>query len=220
MYHYVSDPPAGADRVRRDLTVSADAFEAQLRYLRGAGHTTISLYQLHTHLSKGTALPRKPVVLTLDDGYRDAYTHAFPLLRRYGMDATFFVVTDFIHDQRPEYLTWPMVKEMFRAGMSIESHTRNHVDVRGKSYDYLVWQLLGAIENLQHYTGQRPRFLAYPSGRYDTSAMRVAQSAQIWAAVTTEHGRTQTLADAMMWPRIRVKEAMSLAQFGNAVAST
>lgn len=219
MYHYVSDPPADADRVRRDLTVSPGAFEAQLHYLRDAGHTTVSLYHLHAHLSKGTALPRKPVVLTLDDGYRDAYTHAFPLLRRYGMKATFFVVTDFIHDQRPEYLTWPMVKEMFRAGMSIESHTRNHVDVRGKSYNYLAWQLLGAIENIQYYTGQRPRFLAYPSGRYDASAMRIVQSAQTWAAVTTEYGRTQSLADAMTWPRMRVKEAMSLAQFGTVVAS-
>jgi peptidoglycan/xylan/chitin deacetylase (PgdA/CDA1 family) len=219
MYHYISNLPAEADSVRRDLTIRPDTFETQLRYLRENGYSAISLYQLHAHLSKSAALPRKPVVLTFDDGYRDAYTQAFPLLRRHGMKATFFVVTDFVHDGRTEYLTWPMVKEMFRAGMSIESHTRNHIDMRGKSYNYLVWQLLGAIENIQYYTGQRPRFLAYPSGHRDALAIRTVQSAQTWAAVTTEYGRTQTLGNAMAWPRMRMKESMSLAQFGSVVSA-
>jgi len=96
MYHYVSTPPANADIYRRDLSVPPELFGAHLDRLQADGYTTISLYDLVAYLQQGTPLPPKPVLLTFDDGYRDNYENAFPLLRARRMTATFFVVMEFI----------------------------------------------------------------------------------------------------------------------------
>lgn len=219
MYHYISEPPPGADRYRIDLSVKPQDFERQLQYLSANGYTTISLYDLYAHLSLGRALPPRPIVLTFDDGYRDHYEHAFPLLQKYGMRGTFFVTTDFINFGNPHHLTWEMVKEMSAAGMDIESHARTHRDLRNRDFQFLVWEILGPIEQITAHTGRRPRFFCYPSGRYDDAVIRMLRSVQTWAAVTTEHGSVHTLANAMTWRRIRVHGRESLEHFAAMVRS-
>lgn len=217
MYHYISVPPAKADKYRLDLSVTPEDFEAQLKYLKESGFTTVSLADVHDHLSKGKVLPEKPIVLTFDDGHRDAYTHAFPLLKKYGMKGTFFIVTDFINYKDPQYLTWEMVKEMSRAGMSIESHSRTHKDMRKRNNAFLVWEILGPIEQIEAYTGKKPFFFCYPGGQYDQAVIDVLRSAGTLSAVTTRPGNTFTLENAMTWPRLRVRHNTTLEQFARMV---
>ncbi len=217
MYHYISVPPAGADKYRVDLSVSPDMFDQQLAYLAENGFATVSLHDLLAHLSAGAPLPPRPVVLTFDDGYRDNYENAFPLLRKYGFTGTFFVVSDFINAGRPEYMTWEMLREMAEAGMSIESHSRTHPDLRGRSFQFLVWEILGPIEAITHHTGRRPHFFCYPAGKYDRDVIAVLASVETWAAVTTNPGRRQTLDTAMTWPRVRVHGGGSLRDFARLV---
>ena len=206
MYHYISVPPADADIYRVDLSVPPDLFAAHLDRLQAEGYTTISLYQLLAHLTQGAPLPEKPVVITFDDGYRDAYENAFPLLRAHGMTATFFVITDFIDEQRPLYLSWDMAREMLAAGMSIESHSRNHFTLKGQNDDYLVWQALGSLETLQYELGVRPRFISYPAGDYDQRTIDVFKSANYWAGLTTEQGTEQSSEHPFELERIRVRD--------------
>ncbi|GAB4375161.1 MAG: hypothetical protein Kow0062_13930 [Acidobacteriota bacterium] len=71
-------------------------FEGYLDYLARRGYTTIGLDDLHAHLARGAALPRKPIVLTFDDGYLDNWVYAAPLLRRYGMRGVVFMPSDFV----------------------------------------------------------------------------------------------------------------------------
>jgi peptidoglycan/xylan/chitin deacetylase (PgdA/CDA1 family) len=205
MYHYLSTPPADADIYRVDLSVPPDLFAAHLDRMLAEGYTAISLYDLLGFLAQGLPLPAKPVVITFDDGYRDNYINAFPLLQARNLEATFFVVTDFIDEQRPEYLSWDMAREMLAAGMSIESHGRNHVSLRGQDVDYLVWQGLGSLETLQHELGVRPRFVSYPAGEYDRTTIDVFKSAHYWAGLTTVQGMTQSSARPFEWERIRVR---------------
>ncbi len=205
MYHYLSIPPADADIYRQDLSVSPDLFAAHLDRLSEEGYTTISLYDLMRHLNAGTALPEKPVIITFDDGYRDNYENAFPLLKARKMTATFFVVTDFIDEERPAYLSWDMVREMLAGGMSIESHGRNHVSLADKDTDYLVWQALGSMETIEFELGQRPRFVSYPAGEYDQRTIAVFESANYWAGLTTEQGMEQHSDDPFRLERIRVR---------------
>jgi len=113
------------------------------------------------------------------------------------MRGTFFITTDFINYGNPNYLTWEMVKEMSAAGMDIESHARTHRDLRNRGFQFLVWEILGPIEQIMAHTGKRPRFFCYPSGRYDDAVIRMLRSVETWGAVTTEHGYTHTLANAM-----------------------
>lgn len=209
MYHYLSMPPADADIYRKDLSVAPELFAAHLDRLLAEGYTTVNLYELIDALERGAPLPEKPVVITFDDGYRDNYENAFPLLKERGMLATIFVVTDFIDEQRPEYLTWDMAREMVAQGVSIEAHGRNHVSLAGRDDDYLVWQALGSLETIQYELGTRPRFVSYPAGDYDQRTIDIFKSANYWAGVTTIQGATLDSERPFELPRIRVRSTTS-----------
>jgi peptidoglycan/xylan/chitin deacetylase (PgdA/CDA1 family) len=213
MYHYVSDVPPGEGRLRRDLTVSPENFRAQLQYLADAGYHPITLTDLYLYLTQGYPLPDRPVVLTFDDGYRDAYEVVFPLLLEYGFPGTFFVLSTPAHQESAGYLTWAQMKEMSDAGMAIEGHGRDHVDLRGRSNDFLVYQILGIQEAIVYHTGRLPRFFAYPSGQYDANVIAVLKSAGYWGAVTTDWGKEHTLEAMFEMERVRIRGSDTLESF-------
>jgi len=213
MYHYVSELPPNPDRYRRDLTVSPENFEAQLQYLADAGYHTITLTDLYLHLTQGYPLPEKPVILTFDDGYKDAYEVVFPLLLDYGFTGTFFVLATPAHFEWSDYLTWAQMKEMSDAGMDIQAHGRDHVDLRDRSYDYLVYQILGIQEAIRYHTGRLPRFFSYPSGQRDADVIAVLESAGYWGAVTTEWGKIHTREGLFEMPRVRIRGSDTLEGF-------
>ena len=212
MYHYLSEPPADANIYRTDLSVAPNRFVEHLDALRGAGYTTISLYDLYNHLAVGAPLPERPVLLTFDDGYRDNYVNAFPRLRERGMTATFFVVTDFIDAGREAYITWEMAREMQNAGMYIESHGRDHTTLQNRGADYLVWQALGSMETIQFELGVAPRFVSYPAGEYDDTTVDVFRSAGYVAGFTTRQGDLQSSDDPFRLPRIRIRNTTTAAE--------
>ena len=205
MYHYISEPPPDADKYRVDLSVSPAQFEAHLQMLQEQGYTTISSQDLVYYLTRGVPLPPRPVWLTFDDGYLDNYTEAFPLLQKYGMRGTFFIITDFVTAERPGYMTWPQLQEMVAAGMEIGSHSRDHPDLRGRSVDYLVWQALGSQEAIIAHLGVTPRAVAYPAGRYDEQTIAVFRSAHFWAGLTIHQGDEHTTDGLFELKRIRVR---------------
>jgi len=205
MYHYVSEPPPDADAIRRDLSVAPQQFTAQLAWLREAGYTSITLRELTLALQMGYALPERPVVLTFDDGYRDAYEQAFPLLQEHGFVGTFFLITSMADMGNPSYVTWEQVSEMSAAGMEMQAHCYSHMDLRGRSVDYLVWQVLGAKEAIEARTHVPVRFFCYPSGKYDGRVMQVLHSAGYWAAVTLIEGVEQRSTAPFELQRIRVR---------------
>lgn len=188
MYHYVSEAPDPSDAVRVDLSVPPAAFREHLQALREAGYETTTMRDLTMALQTGAELPAKPILLTFDDGYRDAYAEALPALRDAGYVGTFFLLTEPIDAGNPAYVTWDQVIEMHAAGMEMQAHGYTHVDLRGRSVDYLVWQMLGSKEAIEERTGETVRFFCYPSGHYDEVAIQVLRSAHYWAAVTTHQG--------------------------------
>ena len=219
MYHYVSDLPPDADIYRRDLTVTPERFEAQLSYLRDQGYESVTLADVYTTLTTGRPLPARPIVLTFDDGYKDAYIHAFPLLQAYGFIGEFFVLATPAHFEAPQYMTWDEMKEMAGAGMSIQAHGRDHYDLTGRPYDFLVYQILGAREAVEAHTEQTVTFFCYPSGRHDADTEAVVESAGYLGAVTTAWGTELRLDNRYAWPRIRIKGAWDLATFAGVMDS-
>lgn len=214
MYHYISTPPPGADRYRLDLSVTPAQFAAQLAWLRTNGYTTVTLGDLYDALTNGAPLPPRPVILTFDDGYADAYAHAFRLLRQSGMVGTFFVVTEWLDNGQASYLTWDQAREMVTAGMAIESHSRSHPDLTHDcDYDCRVYQVLGSVETIAAEVGVRPRFFCYPGGRYDAGLFAVLEAAGIVAAVTTQGGTLHVSERPLELPRVRVRGTTTLREF-------
>ncbi len=205
MYHYISNPPPGADRYRLDLSVRPSLFEAHLQYLRYAGYETVSLSDLILHLTQGHPLPPRPIVLTFDDGYRDAYEEAFPLLLRYGFRGTFFVLTGRADAGDPRYLSWEQIREMSKAGMDIQLHGREHIPLSGRDDAFLFYHVIGGKQSIEAHTGRPVRFFAYPSSDHDAYLIRFLDGYQFWGAVTTHYGADERLENRFLWPRVRIR---------------
>lgn len=217
MYHYISIPPADADIYRQDLSVTPENFRAQMQYLAENGYTTIDLYDLSLAILGKKELPAKPVILTFDDGYADNYLNAFPVLQEYGLTGTFFVVTEFIDQNREGYMTWEMAKEMAAAGNRIEPHSRTHPDLRGQPREKLIWEILGPQETIAYHLGYKPQFFNYPAGRYDEAVIQILQELNFWGAVTTMGGQWHGYEDRFEWTRVRVRFDTPLGEFMDAV---
>jgi len=213
MYHYISEPPPDADVYREDLSVTPKKFEAQLAWLRSQGYESITLTDLVYHLTLGWPLPDKPVILTFDDGYRDNYSNAFPLLEKYGYVGTFFLVTGPIDFDNPDYLTWDMVQEMHQAGMDFQAHSYRHLDLRDKDMDFLIFEIIAPKEAIEARTGETVRFFAYPSGGYDEQTVAVLKSAYFWGAVVIEQGAVHSSGGLFELSRIRLRGRHSLEDF-------
>lgn len=113
------------------LAVTPAAFEAQMEYLVRNGYRVIPLSSLVGFLERGEPVPRKSVVLTIDDGYRSTYEVAFPILRKYGFQATVFLYSDFVG--APDALTWPQMKEMEASGLvNVQPHSKTHANLTSR----------------------------------------------------------------------------------------
>jgi peptidoglycan/xylan/chitin deacetylase (PgdA/CDA1 family) len=116
--------------------VDVPSLEADLQYLADNGYTTIDADGLFEHITKKRSAPENTVVLTFDDGGRNLYEVAFPLLRQYSMKAVAFIATQF-HREENSYsgcanetlhpLSWGQIWEMHSSGlMDFQSHTHEH----------------------------------------------------------------------------------------------
>jgi len=215
MYHYVSPLPPNSDNIREGLTVSPQTFRSHVEYLASEGYTSISLYEINTALETGSQLPSKPIILTFDDSYTDHYTYVFPILQEFNFTGTFFVITDYTDVQNPNHMTWEQIQEMSNAGMSMESHTKTHSTLVERSYDFLVWEIIGSIESLESHIGDRPDIFSYPVGRYDSTTLDMLDTTSIIRAVTTEYGVYHTMHNALLSPRLRVSGGMGVAGLRN-----
>ncbi len=93
------------------LAIEPDDFDWQMKYLVDHGYHTITPDELYDFLAGTGKLPERPVLITFDDGYVDNYTTAYPILKKYNLKATIFVVTGFL-SKRKGYLTWDQLREM------------------------------------------------------------------------------------------------------------
>ena len=103
MYHYIGYNPDPADKARYILATNPDNFKQQMKYLSDQSYQTISLDTLYAALKKQTTLPSKPIILTFDDGYEDFYTNAYPLLKKYNLKSTLYVIVNAV--DKPGYIT-------------------------------------------------------------------------------------------------------------------
>lgn len=210
MYHYVSPLPPEADDIRIDLTIAPDLFRDHLQYLADNGYASVSLYEVTDALLKGYPLPAKPVVLTFDDSYIDHYQYVFPALKEHSFTGTFFVITAYADRAAHGHLTWQHITEMAANGMDMEAHTKNHLDLRDRDRDFLVYEILGSLESISAHTNLPGSMFAYPGGRYDESTLNAIEALSIEAALTTRHGAYITTSDLLEMPRLRVSGGMSV----------
>ncbi|MBZ9626275.1 polysaccharide deacetylase family protein [Clostridium sp. FP2] len=185
MYHKLTTISAKQD----GLVVLQSAFRSQMNYLKTHGYNTISLDQFYDNLSKGTALPNKPVLITFDDGYVNNYTLAYPILKANKQKATVFMISKDI-DTNPGSMTSKQLKEMDANGFRVENHTNKHENLPTLSYTNQLATITKTKQVLEKLLGRKVVYLAYPYGAYNSSAIKAAKAAGCNLGVTTDAGLT------------------------------
>ncbi len=213
MYHYVGAIPPDADKYRVDLTVSLDAFETQMDYLAINGYHPIRVSDLANHLLNGDPLPEKPIILTFDDGYTDIYANVFPVLRNKKSPATFFVITEFVDENRWGYVNWAQLAEMVKAGMEIGSHTLDHPDLFRKPRALQNKEIAGSKTMIETNLPVTVVSFSYPAGNYDATTLAVLRAAGYLAAVTEIQGARQSSDKIFELRRIRIRGSYSINDF-------
>ncbi|MEO8286840.1 MAG: polysaccharide deacetylase family protein [Chloroflexota bacterium] len=174
-YHHIRDWVASDTEDDRAYIVPPAKLDAQLSWLKENGYTTVTSEQVYEYVKNGKPLPVKPIMLSFDDNDDNQYTNAMPLLKKYGMTATFFIMT--VTLDKENYMTSEQVKELDQAGFDVQPHTWDHHMVTGYTTDD-DWQqqLVEPKKTLEDLLGHPTPFFAYPFGIYDaTAATKLAE---------------------------------------------
>jgi peptidoglycan/xylan/chitin deacetylase (PgdA/CDA1 family) len=219
MYHAVeAGEPSGYG-----YAVPARQFERQLDAIGRAGFETISLGQLFDGLDGKAPLPRKPIVLTFDDAYRNIHEVAWPLMRERAMTGTLFVVTDHVGgsnawDQakglpKLELMDAAELKEMARSGWEIGSHGYRHLELAKATESEQRDEIFRSKSQMESLLGMAPEFYAYPFGSYTEPVKGILREAGYRGAVSMFSQAASVTADRFRLRRIMPHRGDSVLSF-------
>jgi peptidoglycan/xylan/chitin deacetylase (PgdA/CDA1 family) len=183
LYHKVDEIPPGVRHP--EIYVTPTRFAEQLALLRQLGMCTITLPEYVAYRRGERALPPRPVVITFDDGYRSNYEVAFPILQEFGCRATIFVVSSLLggsnvwdpgEPQEP-LMGLCQIREMQRAGIDFQSHTRSHARLTAVPPAQARCELRTSRCELEQALGTPVCGVAYPWGAYDDTVLALAAEA-------------------------------------------
>lgn len=209
MYHSVSA------RTDYFMNVEPEDFERQMKFISDSGRPVVALSELIRRLKAGESLGGA-VVITLDDGYRDNYEIAFPILKQYNFRATIFVTTDLIgktDTRNVPRLTVEQMKEMESSGLiDIEPHTKTHPKLSELTEEGARSEMAGSRDVLEGLFGKKARLFAYPYGNYNTLVRGIAAREFDGAVTVTEHTVSAT-SKLFELPRVSIDSSTTSAQF-------
>lgn len=215
MYHYIRVNPDPTDAIGYGLSITPDLFAAHMGFLAERGYQAVPMRELDPYLGTGRLPTLKTTVLTFDDGYRDAYVEAWPVLKQHGFRATIYMITDLIENRR--YLTAAQLRELNAAGIEIGSHTVTHSDLPSLSIDRARRELVESRAVLERLLGGPVTSFCYPSGRSSLAVRQAVRQAGYRSAVTVEPGLFRATEDAVAIPRVRVYGGMGLRQLARSL---
>jgi peptidoglycan/xylan/chitin deacetylase (PgdA/CDA1 family) len=167
MYHSIADEDENGAHAYYRTKTSPARFAAQLQQLHDSGYTTCNLAQAMQRLHDKTQSVARVAVITFDDGYRDFYCEAFPLLNRYGLSATVFLPTAYIGEipvafKGKDCLTWAEVRELHRHGIQFGSHTVTHPQLHELSAGKIQEEIVNSKRTIEEKLGSAVDSFAYP----------------------------------------------------------
>lgn len=203
MYHYIRSGISITENISYGLSITPEVLEQQLKYIADNGYQTISLNDLSDSLDNHTPLPPKSVVLTFDDGYRDFYTTAFPLLKKYNLRAVSFYVVDYFN--YPGYMTWDMVKEIHNSGLvAFESHTLGHLMLTSLKPEEARREVFESKKILEEVLNKKVTVFAYPYGDFNDEIVNLVKEAGYKLAFSTRIGSDSHSSERFILKRVSV----------------
>ncbi|MDB5125462.1 MAG: polysaccharide deacetylase family protein [Mucilaginibacter sp.] len=161
-YHQIRDWKPTDSKTSKDYIIPIASFKQHMKMLADSGYHTILPDQLYDYLTKGTALPSKPIMLTFDDTDLDQFEIARPEMKKYGFKGVFFIMT--VSLNKKHYMSKAQLKQLSDEGNVIASHTWNHSNfkkITGKDWQI---QLDKPTKLLEDITGKPVKYFAFPFG--------------------------------------------------------
>jgi peptidoglycan/xylan/chitin deacetylase (PgdA/CDA1 family) len=202
LYHYVENIQNKNDKLRVELNVPPAVFEQQVLTLQNAGYTFMTAKGLGDVLDGTMALPAKPILLTFDDGHWDFETDVLPILEKYHIKATAYIITGFIGGS--DFMTPDELHTVIKSGLvDVGAHTVHHLSLRGlplATVQKEVDQSKTTLEQTYHVNAVS---FAYPNGSFDQQAAQVVKDDGFSTAVSTVPGIEQNQTNRFFMYRIR-----------------
>lgn len=211
LYHRVDRQVSTLSHITQRLTVDPQDFAAQMSWLRWHGFHALTQRQLFAGLEEGASLPCRPLLVTFDDGYRDVLDNAAPVLRRLGMPATMYVITDRLTLRNSGFLSWRGVAELEREGFDIGSHTVTHRPLTALSDREVVDELIRSRIELERHLVHPVQWLAYPHGAVDARIVEIARRAGYVLGATSSPGTLQDARDPLELHRFEILDSTGVA---------
>jgi peptidoglycan/xylan/chitin deacetylase (PgdA/CDA1 family) len=183
MYHIVSD---GFENY---MSVPKNKFREQMKYLKDNGYNIINLDDLHSYYVADTPIPDKSIIITFDDGTKDQYTNAYPILKEFGFKATIFAYISDIN--KKDFITDEQIKELDKNGISIECHSVTHPELSKLSYEKQFVELEKSKMYLEKVLGREIKYFAYPYGDFNDDTVLALHNLQYKMALNTVVGKAQ-----------------------------
>jgi peptidoglycan/xylan/chitin deacetylase (PgdA/CDA1 family) len=212
MYHSVAERPSASTR---RLSISPNAFTAQLELLCSEGFVTVTFSEIVDALAGMRALPSRAVTLTFDDGYADFHEVVLPRLHEFGCTATVFVTTGWLEDAGDrragpapgKMLSWGQVQEIASAGIEIGAHSHSHPELDQLPDNKLLWELRTSKDLLEQYIGVPVDALAYPFGYWSRRVQGAVRSTGYRSAAAVANVSAQIPQDRLAVPRLTVRRS-------------
>jgi peptidoglycan/xylan/chitin deacetylase (PgdA/CDA1 family) len=214
MYHVIGPVVRGAPYP--DLYVSRRDFAAQMSWLARRRFHAVTLKRVYDAWHGRGTLPRRPVVVSFDDGYRTQFTNAFPILRSHRWPGVENLEVN--NEHRPWGLSLSRVRALVRAGWEIDAHTISHPDLTTLDPAALEREVAGSRRILRRQLHVPVSFFCYPAGRYDAAVIAAVRRAGYLGATTTNYGLA-TPTDLYTLKRVRVNGSDGLAGFASKLRS-
>ena len=184
MYHVLNVPPPGAPFP--ELYVRPSDFAGQMAWLARHGYHAVTLDRVYDYWSRGWALPRRPVVVTFDDGYLTDYTVGMRVLLRHHWPG---VLNLEVRNMRsPTGMPAWRVRNLVAAGWEIDAHTITHPDLTTLGAAQLWHEVDGSRRIISREFQVPVDFFCYPDGRYDPAVIAAVKRAGYVGATTTNYG--------------------------------
>jgi len=220
MYHIVDEPKAS---IEEKYCCAPERFDEQMRYLRAGGHRLLGLDELADRIDRGEPFEEGSVAVTFDDGFEATVHNALPVLARYKVPATMFLLSDRFGGSndwmegrgfpRRRIASHADALELLEAGVTIGSHTRTHVRLPDAGDAQVDDEIGGSKLALERRIGVPVHHFAYPFGEFDDRAREAARRAGYRTACSTRSGFNRLDADRFALRRIEVFGSDSLAAF-------
>ena len=166
------------------LSVSPASFARQMEFLNKEHYNVVSLEKAILYIKKKEMPPQRTIAITFDDGFYNNYQYAYPILKKYNIPATLFIIVKRVGN--PGFLSWGNIKEMSDSGVvDIGSHTNVHFWLLGNDERFLHEEVVGSKKALEEKLGKRVNFFCYPMGAFDAKSKKAVEDAGYLGAVAT-----------------------------------